>query len=308
MKHFVVGVDVGGTNVKLGAVDVRAKVVARSSFSTQEFIQSPSRLITAISRAVVDLLQASGISKKDVQGLGIGLPGLVDVKGGVVRFLPNIPGWRDVALRKILENKLSLPVQVENDVNMITLGEWQFGAGRGIKNLICMTLGTGVGAGLILDGDIYRGPGFAAGEIGHMPLNESGPACGCGGYACFERYVGNKILQKWAADTFGRKDITLEEVSQKAMSGNKKALRFWLAVGARVGAGLVGPVNILNPECIIIGGGVARSFEFMAPAISKVISRRAMRTQASMVKVIRAGLEDDAGLIGAKVLVHHEKH
>ncbi|NTV29370.1 MAG: ROK family protein [Candidatus Omnitrophica bacterium] len=308
MKHFVVGVDVGGTNVKLGVVDGRAQVLARSAFSTKEYIQSPSRLIMAISRAVIELCKVADIPRKDVQGVGIGLPGLVDVQAGVIRVLPNIPGWKDVPLKKVLEGKLGLPVQVENDVNMITLGEWQYGAGKGIQNLICMTLGTGVGAGLILNNDIYRGPGFAAGEIGHAPLNEDGPACGCGGYGCYERYVGNKTLQKWAAEVFDQKDVTLEEVSRRAMQGKKKALRFWQEVGEKVGVGLVGPVNILNPECIIIGGGVSRSFEFIAPAVRKVIARRAMRTQADMVKVIRARLDDDAGLIGAKVLIHHEKN
>lgn len=308
MKHFVVGVDVGGTNVKLGVVDASAKVVARSSFSTKEFIQTPSRLIIAISRAVRELLRTAAVLKKDVQGVGIGLPGLVDVERGVVRVLPNIPGWREVPLKKVLERKLNLPVQIENDVNMITLGEWKYGAGIGINNLICITLGTGVGAGLILNNDIYRGPGFAAGEIGHVPLNEDGPDCGCGGYGCFERYVGNKSLQKWAAKIFSSKDITLEDVSRRAMEGRRKALQFWQDVGAKVGTGLIGPVNILNPERVIIGGGVSRSFEFIAPAIRKVISRRAMQTQADMVKVIRARLDDDAGLIGAKVLVCHEKY
>jgi glucokinase len=308
MKHFVIGVDVGGTNVKLGVVDASAKVIARSSFSTKEFIQTPARLITAISRAAGELLKTAGVSKKNVQGVGIGLPGLIDVEHGIVRILPNIPGWKDVPLKKVLERKIGLSVQVENDVNMITLGEWKYGAGRGIRNLICMTLGTGVGAGLILNNDIYRGPGFAAGEIGHVPLNEDGPSCGCGGYGCFERYVGNRSLQKWAARAFGSKEITLEDVFRRAMEGKKKALRFWQDVGTKVGTGLIGPVNVLNPECVIVGGGVSRSFEFIAPAIRKVIARRAMRTQADMVKVIRAMLEDDAGLIGAKVLVYHEKN
>ena len=303
MANYCIGIDVGGTNVKLGIVDASAKVVARSSFSTQSFMQTPERLIVAISHAVVDLLKTAEISKSDVQGIGIGLPGLVDAAGGVVRILPNIPGWKDVPLKKILEKKLRVPTLIENDVNMITLGEWRYGAGKGVGNLICMTLGTGVGAGLILNNEIFRGPGFAAGEIGHVPLNEEGPACGCGGYGCFERYVGNKSLQKWAADVFSKKDIALEEVFRKAMEGKKKALKFWQDVGIRVGTGLVGPVNILNPECVIIGGGVARSFEFIAPAIKKTLDRRAMRTQAAMVRIVRARLDDDAGLIGAKVLL-----
>jgi len=110
--------------------------------------------------------------KKDVLGIGIGLPGLIDVGKGVVRVLPNIPGWENVPLKRLLEKKTGLRVQLENDVNMITLGEWVYGAGRGKKDLLCITLGTGVGAGLILNNNIYRGPGFAAGEIGHAPINQ----------------------------------------------------------------------------------------------------------------------------------------
>jgi glucokinase len=187
---------------------------------------------------------------------------------------------------------------------MITLGEWQYGAGKGLTDVMFITLGTGVGAGLILNSAIYRGPGFAAGEIGHMPLNEDGPVCGCGGWGCFERYVGNKELQHFAAKMFKKDDITLEEIYGKAVDGKKKALKFWDAVGERVGNGLVGPVNLLNPQAIVVGGGVSRSFAFLEPAIARTLRARAMRTQGEMVRIIKAQLDDDAGIIGAKVLLH----
>ena len=308
MKKYIIGIDVGGTNVKLGLIDPRAEVVSRLSFSTRNFSATPEKLTAAICEAVGALLRKERIMKASVIGVGVGLPGLVDVKNGIVRVLPNIPGWKDVPLKKLMEKKLGLDVQLENDVNMITLGEWKYGAGKGLTDVIFMTLGTGVGAGLILNGDIYRGPGFAAGEIGHMPLNEKGPECGCGGWGCFERYVGNKELQRSAAKLFKARDITLEDVYQKAVEGKKKALKFWEMTGERVGNGLVGPVNLLNPQAIVIGGGVSRSFAFLEPAIARTLRRRAMRTQAEMVHIIKALLDDDAGIIGAKVLICHEKN
>jgi glucokinase len=307
MSKYVIGVDVGGTNVKLGVLNPSGKVLSRMSFGTKTYIQNCETLIEAVCEAVLAIAGKEGLLKKDIAGVGIGLPGLIDVDKGVVRVLPNIPGWSDVPLKRIMEKKLGLLVRLENDVNMITLGEWEYGAGKGIENLICITLGTGVGAGLVLNNHIYRGSGFAAGEIGHMPLNEDGPACSCGGWGCFERYVGNKRLQKEAAKMFGKEDISLEDVYRRAVEGKNKALKFWEVVGKRVGNGLVGPVNLLNPECIIMGGGISRSLEFMKPAIEKVIRERCMRTQAEMVRIIRARLDDDAAIVGAEVLIRYEK-
>jgi glucokinase len=306
MSHFVIGVDVGGTNVKLGLISSSGKIVVRSSFSTRHFSQKPKTLIAAVHDAVMQLLVLQGLSKKDIAGVGIGLPGLVDFDRGIVRVLPNIPGWKDVPLKRIMEKELGMLVRLENDVNMITLGEWRYGAGRGFRDLICITLGTGVGGGLILNNAIYRGPGFVAGEIGHMPVSADGPECGCGGWGCFERYVGNKALKKDAARSF-RKELALEELYLMARQGKKKALEFWDMVGEKVGNGLVGPINFLNPECVIIGGGISRSLGFMRPAIEKVIKRRCMKTQAEMVQIIKACLDDDAGIVGAQVLVRYEK-
>jgi glucokinase len=308
MKKYIIGIDVGGTNVKLGLIDPRAEVVSRLSFSTKNFSATPEKLTAAICEALGALLRKEHVLKASIMGVGVGLPGLVDVRNGIVRVLPNIPGWKDVPLKKLMEKKLGLRVQLENDVNMITLGEWKYGAGKGLTDVVFMTLGTGVGAGLILNGDIYRGPGFAAGEIGHAPLNEQGPECGCGGWGCFERYVGNKELQRAAAKLFEERDITLEDVYQKAVEGKKKALKFWDMVGEKVGNGLIGPVNLLNPQAIVIGGGVSRSFAFLEPAIARTLRRRAMRTQAETVRIIKALLDDDAGIIGAKVLICHEKN
>jgi predicted NBD/HSP70 family sugar kinase len=170
-----------------------------------------------------------------------------------------------------------------------------------------MTLGTGVGSGLILDGELYRGPGFAAGELGHVPLNEEGPSCGCGGYGCLESYVGNKRLVARAQEIMKRKEVTLEEMNALAQKGNAGALKFWQETATHIGNGLVGVVNMLNPERIVIGGGVSNNHEFLFKTINAVIKKRAMMTQASMVKIVRAKLGNDAGILGAQVLVNEQK-
>jgi len=303
MKQYVVGVDVGGTNIKLGVVGPSGQVIVRNSFATKPFASSRIKLISALSREIEASIITAGLDKKQVAGVGIGLPGLVDYEKGVVRFLPNIPGWRVVHLRSILQKRVKLPVFVDNDVKVITLAESKFGAGRGVKDLVCLTLGTGVGAGLILNGQLYRGDGNAAGELGHMPLNEHGPKCNCGGFGCFETYVGNRALSALASRVMGKPGTTIEEMFALAQKGNKKALLFWKTAAGHIGNGLVGIVNLLNPRLIIIGGGISHNEKFLFRTITNTIRRRAMSLQGSAFKVKRAQFKDDAGIIGAYVLV-----
>ena len=305
MKKFVLGVDVGGTNIKFGLVNPSGKVIVRNSLVTKTFIRDQKKLIQAMVDALVDLMAREHLPVRRIAGIGVGLPGIVDTKQGMVRFLPNIPGWRDVPLEKILRKKLDVPVFIENDVNMITLGEWRFGAGRGIKNLVCVTLGTGVGGGLIMDNKLYHGEGFAAGEIGHIPINEKGPHCSCGGFGCLESYVGNKHLVKRAGEIMNKQEMALEEMFRLANAGNRKALKFWEETATHIGNGLVGVVNLLNPQRIVIGGGVANNHKFLFKTIQDIIRKRAMPTQAAMVEILRAKLGNDAGIIGAQVLVNH---
>ena len=224
MAKFTIGIDVGGTNIKLGLVSSQGRVVARSRLVTKDFVQNKNKLIAALAGAIEDLLDINGVASKDVYGAGIGLPGLIDPQKGFIHVLPNIPHWRNVPLKKILENQLNIPVFLENDVKLITLAEWTFGTGKGYQNLICVALGTGVGSGLILNNALYRGEGFVAGELGHLPLNETGPACPCGGYGCFERYVGNQEIIARGAKIFKKKDITPPDLRRLAMNlmGSKK--------------------------------------------------------------------------------------
>ena len=303
MKNLVLGIDVGGTNVKLGIVDAGGRILARSSMPTKSYNRNKTLLIKAIFSQIHTLLQNSQISLKRLCGIGIGLPGAVDPFKGQVIFLPNIPGWKNVSLRAIFEKEFGVPTLLENDVNMIALGEWKFGAGKGKNDMICMTLGTGVGGGLIMDGKLYRGVSFVAGEIGHMPINETGPACNCGGWGCFEQYVGNRQLLEKIARNFGDKNLTIPDVYKLANQGDAKALTFFAETATHIGNGLVGVVNLLNPPLIIIGGGVSNNHRFLFPTINQVIRKRAMSVQARRVKIVHAKLGDDAGILGARVLL-----
>jgi len=307
MKQYVVGVDVGGTNIKLGVVGPSGQVIVRNSFATKPFASSRIKLITALAREIEASIITAGLKKNQIAGVGIGLPGLVDFKGGIVRFLPNIPGWRSVHLKSILQKKIKLPVYVDNDVKVITLAESKFGAGRGVRDLVCLTLGTGVGAGLILNGHLYRGEDNAAGELGHMPLNEHGPKCNCGGFGCFETYVGNRALFALASKILGKPGTTTEDMFALAKKGNKKALFFWKTAAEHIGNGLVGIVNLLNPRLIIIGGGISNNERFLFKTIASTIRRRAMSLQGAAFKIKRAKFKDDAGIIGAYVLVMNAK-
>ena len=303
MKQYVVGVDVGGTNIKLGVVGPSGQVIVRNSFPTKPFASSRIKLISALAREIEASIITAGLNKKQISGVGVGLPGLVDYEKGIVRFLPNIPGWRGVHLKSILQKKVRLPVFVDNDVKIIALAESKFGAGRGVKNLVCLTLGTGVGAALILNGQLYRGQDNAAGELGHIPLNEYGPKCNCGGFGCFETYVGNRPLFAMASRVMGKAGMTTQDMFALAQKGNKKALFFWKKAAQHIGNGLVGIVNLLNPRLIIIGGGVSHNEKFLFKTIADTIVSRAMSVQGSAFKIKRAQFKDDAGIIGAYVLV-----
>ena len=299
-KKFIIGIDLGGTNLKAGLLDLNYKIRRRYNLATRRYIQKED-LISAIVYCVNKISRDSGLRTNDIGAIGIGLPGPVDAKGGIVHFLPNIPGWRQVKLKKILQDKLKLPVFLDNDVKLITLAEQKLGSAAPFKNSLCIALGTGVGGGLILEGSLYRGEDNAAGEIGHLPINESGPHCNCGGRACLEAYIGNKVILRQARRVFGS-GMSLERLSALAANGNKKARCFWSKIAGHLGVALAGVVNLLNLDAVIIGGGVSGAGKVLFDTVKKTIQARAMSVQAGRVQVLRAKLGSDAGLIGAAIL------
>lgn len=303
-KKYIIAIDLGGTNLKLGLLDLALKIRDRETLSTVDFSQKQS-LIKAIVSSVNNIILNNRLKRNNILGLGLGLPGPIDVERGIVHFFPNIPGWHDVKLKKILEKSLGLTVFMDNDGNLAALAEYKLGAAKDAKNAICITLGTGVGGGIIIEGNLYRGSSFAAGEIGHIPINEKGNECNCGGIGCLESYIGNRRIMQEAKRIFKR-DISLEEVSKLAKNKNKKAIKIWARIGVQLGVGLVGIVNVLNPDCIIIGGGVAKAGRLLFNKVSETILKRAMVVQAGAVCVRKAKLGSDAGIIGAALFVKEE--
>ncbi len=315
-KRYTIGIDLGGTNTKLALVNDEGRIVARRLISTGEY-PAKKAFIEAISDCVKEILRSKRLAPKAVRGIGIGTPGLVDSRKGIVYSLTNIPGWHRVSLKKLLERSTRLPVFVDNDVNLMALGELKFGAGRRAKNIVCLTLGTGVGGGIIIGGRLYRGATLSAGEIGHIPINENGPCCNCGGRGCLERYVGNKYIVALAARKIrqGKKTIVTKLVnndlskvtpfilSKAAGRGDELAISIWQETGKHLGVALAGVVNLLNPEVIVIGGGVANAGKVLFDALRKTVRERAMEIPAKAVKIVRAKLGQDAGIMGAVVLV-----
>jgi glucokinase len=302
-KKYIISIDLGGTNTRIALLDYKLKIIARTSFATEYFISQKQELIREIINKIRELIKGSHVEIKYVLGLGIGVPGPVNFSKGIVHYLPNIPHWENTPIKNILERRTKFKVFVDNDVNLMTLAESRLGAARNQENAVCITLGTGVGGGLILEGNLFRGADFCAGEVGHMPISINGSKCNCGGKGCLETYVGNKVILSKARNLFGRKDIALTELSTLARKGNKKALGIFNDFAEKIGIALTGVVNLLNPRVIVIGGGLSFAGSFLFKKIKDTINKRAMPIQAKYVKIKKASLGKDSGLIGAALLV-----
>ena len=303
-QRWAVGVDFGGTNIKCGLVDRRGRVVTSLVLSTARFGR-PAAFVEGIHRAVEQFAASAGLTLARLAGVGIGVPGPVDARRGIVHMLVNVPGWREVPLAHRLRARVRRPVFIENDANLVTLGEWRCGAGRGARALIGLTLGTGVGGGLVLNGSLYRGVSGAAGELGHTVLDLRGPRCACGARGCLEAHVGAAAIIRMAraANVAYRGRLTPERLADLARRGNRQARAVWQQVGRLLGRGLAGVVNLLNPDRIVIGGGVANAWPLFAQALQRTIRAEAMPVSARSVRVVRAQLGEQAGIIGAAVLV-----
>ncbi|HET7091887.1 MAG TPA: ROK family protein, partial [Thermomicrobiales bacterium] len=234
-----IGVDIGGTSVKLGLVDSKGRILARDGFASGRS-SSRSVILSELATHVRRLASEARRRRLALRGVGIGAPGPIDVGRGLVYFFPNLPGWKNTPLRRLLEKKLYLPVRLDNDANAMALGEFTFGAGKGVADGIALTLGTGVGGGIVLGGRLFHGPAYSAAEIGHLVVNEDGPRCGCGSRGCIETYVGNgyfvrevrrrlaagqkSVLSRWLAE--GR-ELSPYVIWQAAQKGDAFARRFW---------------------------------------------------------------------------------
>ncbi len=316
MKKYRIGVDVGGTNVKIALVDFDGKIVYSNTVPTRAEMGYEAG-VNNIKQAIKELMQETSATAKTIEAIGFGLPGQIDYKEGLVKNLPNIPGWVNIPLAKIMEEEFLIPTRLDNDVRCAALGELNFGAGKGCENLICITVGTGIGSGIVLNGKLVRGASNAAGEIGHIKMQMTGgPLCGCGDYGCFEAYASGPAIVTMAKEYIsGGKSAKYKEmatdgiitpyvVAQAALQGDAVSIQIFKQMGKIIGTGLASVVNLLNPQKIIIGGGVADAGDILLEPIRQTILDRAMPIQGQCVEVVSAQLANSAGVIGASLLIN----
>lgn len=312
-----IGIDVGGTNVKIALVDKSGKIIYSNSVPTYAKM-GYEYTVNNIKQAIKDLMKETNTTAKDIDGIGFDFPGQVDYKTGVVKLAPNIPGWVNVPIAQMIEEEFHIPTRIDNDVRCAALGEMKFGAGQGCENFVCITVGTGIGSGLVVNGQLVRGASNAAGEIGHIKLQmKDGLICGCGDTGCLEAYASGPSIVAMAQDyiTGGKStkfremaaaeggEITPYMVAKAAEAGDPVAKRIFAIVGEYIGIGLTSVINLLNPEKVIIGGGVAEAGDLLLDPIRKTIKERAMVVAGSAVEIVPAQLGNSAGVIGASMLI-----
>lgn len=303
-------IDLGGTNVRAIVADLEGNVSSediRASMASEGLEITLDTMIASLEAACAKAEVGVG----DLKALGIASPGAVDSANGVVPEAPQLVGWKDVPLVRLLSERLGVPVWLENDANAAALGENRFGAGKGARNMLYITVSTGVGGGIIIGGDLYRGARGAAGEMGHVIIDINGPPCGCGGRGCLESLAsgtaiarrGRELLEGGQAPALAKiiareGEITSEMIAQAASDGDEVSRRIFADVGMYLGVALAGFVNIFNPEAILIGGGVARSADLFMPEARSVMEERAMRAPLEDVRLGLAELGDRIGSLG----------
>ena len=277
--------------------------------------ESSDNILNRIKKLINECFTFAKANELEIVSIGMGCPGLIDSTNGIVRFSPNLPSWNNVEIGKIMSEEFNIPVFIDNDVRVATLGEYNFGAGKGYKNILCITVGTGVGGGIILNGELQRGLTQSMGEIGHITLKKDGPLCGCGNYGCLEALASSTAIIRETKEVLkqGKSEIMsnmVEQgsqinaylVTQAAKQGDPEAQRIMNETGEWVGIGLSTVINLLNPEIIIIGGGVSLAGDVLFNPIKETINKRALKIPGSFVKVVPAQLGDSAGMIGASTL------
>lgn len=317
MKNTVaIGVDLGGTNLKIALVSEEGEILKELRQDTQAE-KGPDFILNQIERGVEALLQEFGSAR--VRGIGMGIPGAVDYDNGIVTYPPNLPGWKEVPVRDRFSQKFHLPVLVDNDANVAALAEKAHGAGKGAKHLICITLGTGVGSGLILNGKLFHGAVGAAGEFGHTTINFQGPQCNCGNYGCIERYVGAQYIVERAIEKLEKypdstlrpfhekgEEITVKLINNLAQEGDLLSLETLRETGEFLGIALTSAVNLLNLELIVIAGGISNAGEKLFAPIRQKIQELALPLPRSTVQVKKAEMGDRAGVVGAAQLIFED--
>lgn len=314
---FAIGIDVGGTKVAAGLVDEQGAILARDRREVAQ--HDPESIAEAIAAMATGLRDEARARGADLAGVGVGLPGFVSADGSVARMVPNL-GWRDVPFRALLEQRLGMPATIDNDANVAAWAEYRFGAALGFHHVVLITVGTGVGGGLVVNDHLLRGGAGMAAEVGHINLVPGGRRCGCGRLGCWEQYASGNALVRYAREgATERRDearhmlslgdgtpegIIGRHVTQAAREGDAVAVAAFAELGQRLGEGLADLVVLFDPEVIVIGGGVSEAGDLlMQPLESSLRSSMVTQVQRDGIAVRLASLRNDAGIIGAADIV-----
>ncbi len=299
-SKFAIGVDLGATNLRVGLVREDGRVEIRRSVPVGKD-KSAKKIASLIGENVVSMIKDAPV--KPV-GCGCGIPGIVNPEKGIVYRSPNYPSWRDVNIAKLLKSKIPIPVIIDNDANMYALAELLHGAAKGRKNLIVLTLGSGIGGGIVIDGKVFHGDRGFAGEVGHIVVEPDGVSCMCGGRGCFEEYAASRAFVNIVKSMRKRpaldpKYLTPEFMAKLAREKNRMAINLWKVFGSYLGIGIANLINTLGITAIVIGGGIAESWDLFIAATRAEIKRRTYKKNVEHLKLLKASLGGSTGIVGA---------
>ncbi len=322
-SNYIVGVDLGATNIVSILINGEGKVIdkdTRATLAREGKEKALSQIVSSV-RAVLEKGQLQGISSASIKGVGVGSPGPLDTKKGIIHFAPNLPGWNNVPLVSFLGDQLKLPMFLENDGNAAALAEWWIGAGKKVDNLVLLTLGTGIGGGIIIGGEVLHGAWDTAAEIGHMIIHEGGLVCGCGKRGCLEAYAsatgvikrtvsfmkagGDTVLREVVHDHL--EDITCELVYRAAERGDELSQMIVKETARYLGIGIASLVNIINPEMVILSGGMTAAGDLLFKPVRKYARKYALKAAIRGVRIVPAKLGGNTGALGAAATVLKRK-
>lgn len=309
---YVVGVDMGATHLGLVAADFSAHVLQETEIPFDVKLP-PETSLQTVDAALRELLGKAGLALEEVRGIGVGVPGPVVAEAGMVSAPPIMPGWDGYPIRARLQDLWQCPVSLNNDAELGALGEWAYGAGRGERHLAYIKVGTGIGAGLLLEGRIYRGATGCAGEIGHITILDHGPLCSCGNRGCLEAMAGGEAIARKGREAVlsGRRTqlsaiqpveaVTAREVAAAARLGDLVAQQIVTEAGGYLGIAIANVVNLFNPNMVVVGGGVAQMGDLLLEPIRQAVRERSLRPAAQAVRIMAATLGRRSSSMGAVV-------
>lgn len=315
-QRYIVGVDLGGTNIVAGAMpeDGSREIAMRSQPTLAELGADvvAARIIQIIEDVITVTMAETGAARSDFVGVGIGAPGPLDREKGLVIVAPNL-GWRNFPLRDLIADGVGLPATLDNDANCATLGEWWCGAAKGGRNVVGLTIGTGIGGGLILDGRLYHGASDVAGELGHTTIDSTGRRCKCGNYGCLEAYASGPNIAERAREAIASDEtsllrdlvggdlelITAQTVYDAANRGDEIAREVVRDTAKFLGIGVANLLNIFNPDVVVIAGGVTQAGDALFEPMRAEVRRRAFKPAVDACRIVAATLPGTAGVVGA---------